>query len=291
MEAELWSTAVAVMIASDGPAMRPLPVERIDLLAFGSIAGWQALSPTSDLLAPYRLRLMAGQEGGSISAGPLRCRRGSAVALRVVSRTRALEVTVSGDHPTLALSLAGKIRGLSHGAEIHMPRSDEDAVLQVAGEPLGAGILQYQLPLGEECAELLQPGLVLVGVDVHREALSDAPGAGVRARTSTLVEGSIHNASMGGQPIRLREHEQVVWTGLRGTLRSAELKRGLLHLNISGHVSDVTVTTGGVRRSLLPSWLEYLASQHGVKLFWAGLVWIGGLVIGGARLWSKPFGD
>jgi hypothetical protein len=51
-------------------------------------------------------------------------------------------------------------------------------------------------------------------------------------------------------------------------------------------VTAVTAGWGENRRSLMPTWLEWLRARHGLSLLWGSTVYIVGLLMGALR-WFK----
>ena len=96
---------------------------------------------------------------------------------------------------------------------------------------------------------------------------SSEPGSSIRSATLRLPETDA--------VVQLRQGDGLELDGLhiaRGELALA----GTVRLTLAGSAKAIRRSTGGVRQSLKPTWLEFLARNHGVAALWAGAVFLWG---------------
>ena len=91
---------------------------------------------------------------------------------------------------------------------------------------------------------------------------------------------------LAGRELHLRSGEGLRFGSSHGEVRTLELRDGHIALTFHGYVRGMT--TGGAenRRSLMPTYLEWLSAQHGLSLLWGTTLYLFGLVIGLLRNWG-----
>jgi hypothetical protein len=102
-------------------------------------------------------------------------------------------------------------------------------------------------------------------------------------RVSTIAGGTLYWEALNGSERPLRPAEQIELDGVRGEVVALDLKESDIALRFHGTVTGVTAGWGSNRRSLMPTWLEWLRARHGLSLLWGSTIYIVGLLMGALR--------
>jgi hypothetical protein len=122
--------------------------------------------------------------------------------------------------------------------------------------------------------------LSLLSVDRYQ----DAEHTLVR-HMSTIISGTIFMESMNGESFPLRHGELIQFRKVQGEIRNLTVQDDKITLNFHGKVTGLTSGAGENRRSLMPSYLEWLHANHGLSLFWGAALYLFGLIITFSRWW------
>lgn len=100
---------------------------------------------------------------------------------------------------------------------------------------------------------------------------------------STILSGTLFLESLNGQSFSLRPGEQLEFEHSQGEIRSLQMAANHIELKYHGRVRGMTAGTGEGRRSLMPTYLEWLKARHGLSLFWATSLYLFGLATAALR--------
>jgi hypothetical protein len=105
-------------------------------------------------------------------------------------------------------------------------------------------------------------------------------------RLSTILSGSIYFEELNGQELKLRPGEDIRFESSEGEIESLELKDDGVVFQFRGRVHGITAGSTETRRSLMPTWLDWLKARRGFYLLWGTAVYLFGLIAGVLR-WLK----
>jgi hypothetical protein len=140
-----------------------------------------------------------------------------------------------------------------------------------------------------QTASVLTSSVIPVaGISFEQPIQSASQGVAgvVRADTSSVLDGTLFNVSLGGHEMALKKRDVVRMSVISGYLRELRLEPTGVRVSLSAEASELLVGRAGGVRSLRPSLLEWLAQRHGLQLAWTSGVWIFGLLLGGLRWWQ-----
>jgi hypothetical protein len=220
---------------------------------------------------------------GSITLGVLVPPAGTEV--RVAGNGGPGQYRLSLRHAPIPIdvSVQGAIRVGQSGAPARTVAYDVPRSVTIHPEVEGVDLdLGYaSVPRGVFSTALDVEGLVLQRI---RE---DTDGDRTIVRTSsTVLDGSVYFESLDGREYALRSAEGLRFASAVGEVRSLQLVESGLELTFRGLVKGMTIGTEFRRRSLMPTYLEWLASNHGLSLLWGATLYVSGLVFGVMR-WLK----
>lgn len=108
----------------------------------------------------------------------------------------------------------------------------------------------------------------------------------IARRISTIRAGTLYLESLDGRAHVLRPGEALEFASARGDIRKLRLEDDGVVLEFHGRVRGMQSGSGeGVRRSLMPTSLEWLQARHGLTLLWGTTFYLFGLVAGLLRWW------
>ena len=132
---------------------------------------------------------------------------------------------------------------------------------------------------------VMSPQLLINSLSLRRiEQTANAQHTVVR-RLSTVVSGTLYFEALNGQNLTLRPGEEIEFGQSRGEIRSLRLDGDHVVLSFQGRVRGMTLGSGDNRRSLMPTWLEWLKARHGLSLLWGTTFSVFGLIYGALRWW------
>ena len=118
-----------------------------------------------------------------------------------------------------------------------------------------------------------------------QEALSGPYGV-AQGRGSSILQGSIFNVALGGREVALRPRDVVDLDLATGDVRELRLETEGVRVSLSAEARELRIGRFGGLQTLRPSYLEWLAEHHALKLAWGAAAWLFALFLGGIRWWQ-----
>jgi hypothetical protein len=224
----------------------------------------------------------SGDRKGSITIAPITLAAESLVRLR--QRGGGGGYVLSMEAPTLAVrvNLYGQILLAIPG---DLPATVDFVVPKAMLVTTGGKALTLDIQTTNSADLGLTPQILINHLSFLKIDEPAAPGQPVR-RVSTLQGGTLYWEGLNGVERTLRPSEQIAFEEVRGEIVAVDLKPDDMALRFHGEVGEVTAGWGRNRRSLMPTWLEWLRARHGLSLLWGSTVYIVGLLMGALR-WFK----
>jgi len=101
---------------------------------------------------------------------------------------------------------------------------------------------------------------------------------------STVLSGALYFESLGGQEMRLRPSETLKFEWSRGYIRTLALQDGQIAFAFHGTVRGMSI--GANKRSLMPTYFEWLRAQHSLSFLWGTTLYVLGLIISVLTWWK-----
>ena len=238
--------------------------------------------------ADLGVRLSVAPEGarqGTVTLATLSLPAGTRVWLRPADAPRQYRLSLRGPDLLLRAEVSGVVNVGTAGAAAEP--LDFGAPKAILLRP-GSGGVDIDVTLIESPRAPFSPQLRAEGVSLFRiEQFSDAERTLVRP-LSTIRSGTLYLESLNGQERRLRPGEGLRFGWSHGEIRTLELRDGGVGLRFHGRVRDMTSGSGDTRRSLMPTYLEWLQARHGLSLLWGTTLYVFGLVMAALRWWRTP---
>jgi hypothetical protein len=224
-----------------------------------------------------------GERRGTVTLAPLPLPSGAAVRLRWSEIPRHYRLSTMAPGLTVQATLFGPVVGGFAGSP---PRrmdflTPRPVLLQAGSEPLDLDLAFAATPPSAFSPQLAVRDLSFLQVD----QFLDADHSMVR-RLSTILSGTLYFESLNGQERRLRAGEELRFEQSQGEIRTIELADNRIALKFHGRVRGMTTGTGEGRRSLMPTWLEWLRARHGLPLLWASALYLFGVIASVLRWWG-----
>ena len=106
-------------------------------------------------------------------------------------------------------------------------------------------------------------------------------------RVSTVQSGKLYFAELNSREYPLRIGEGLQFEQSDGQIRLLTMENGQLALKFHGHVREMTTGWEESRKSLMPSWLEWLSARHSLTLLWGTTMYFFVLFLGILKWWRK----
>lgn len=256
-----------------------------DLRVPGSAGGTErVVTPGDGPSAAVRLTAReAGGRRGSISVAAITLPADATVRIRQESVAGRYRLSLEGADAALRVNVFGPVAIAAPGeplevVDYRIPR----------GMPVSSGGHALVLDLQTRTpADLdLSPQIAVKHLAFSRVEEVAGTRADLVRRVSTIASGTLYWEALNGTERPLRRAETIEFDGLRGEIGGVELGDHGIALRFHGNVSDIAVGWGDNRRSLMPTWLEWLRARHGLSLLWGSTIYVFTLLLGALR-WLK----
>lgn len=226
----------------------------------------------------------AGRQG-SIDLEPLLVPAATQVWLRGIAAPGHYRLSVTGAKPEIRATVFGPIRiALANGGIEHLDFVTPK-LLVLYGH---AGEVSLDLTFLNPATNAISPQLEAAHLTLLRVDEANASGRSVARHVSTISSGTLYLESLNGQKRVLRASEVLQFERAEGEIRALRLQPDHSELRFHGRVRGMTIGAGENRRSLMPTWLEWLKERHGLSLFWGTAVYLFGLVAAVLRWMGRP---
>jgi hypothetical protein len=229
----------------------------------------------------------AGARIGKVSLDPISVPARTRVSLRKVEGANRYRLMLQGAVSEVAVSVAGpvrvvvppdrnEVRDFPYPRRVSAVPGSDRVSLEFATSDSGVPPRAFRSPLPAE-------SLFLFRLDRFQQSEQSL----VR-QVPTIQSGTLYFESLDGQarPLRAGEGLHLGWT--EGELRQLELASDGFLVRFHGQVSGMSAGSGEVRRSLMPTRLDWLRARHGLSFAWATGVYLIGLFGSLLRWWRRP---
>jgi hypothetical protein len=285
VDADLLASALTMRMASPIQLTSLSPLTLLQATEFrpAEIEDPVTLAPIA-FQPPLELR---PAEGGSLTLSSISIPDGALLSIQATPDPGAWRVSIEHAAAAIGATLAGQVDMLSGGATRPMAFGRGSLVQLQAGAAPSPRLDVVVAP--QRIESLLAGRRIPVTALQFEEAVQEAlPGSFgiVQGRGSSVIEGSIFNVALGGREVPLRARDAVEMELADGNVRELRLEAGGIRVSFSGEASELRLGRFGGMQTLRPSYLEWLAEHHALKLAWAGAAWVFALFLGGMRWWQ-----
>jgi hypothetical protein len=239
-----------------------------------------------ELTPPLELR---PRETGSLTLSSVTIPAGTRVSIQRTADEGTWRLQIENAAAAIAATLAHTV-GVStegiHGESIEFGRG---APLVFRAAPSDSR-LQLDVTPANATSFLVRHniGVTEVAFDEEIEESSSVNVGIIRGRASSVITGTIFNESLSGREHELRSRSTVEMTLDQGQVHELRLEPGVVHVNMSATARELKTGTPGALQTLRPSYLEWLAEHHGLKVAWGAAAWLFALALGGLKWWNAP---
>jgi hypothetical protein len=273
-----------LQVIADAMNLSALGVSGLRAIELPAGDGSQPTGPASNvLLAADRV----GPRAGTVSLDPITLPAGARVSIRRAEGRHRYWMGLRGATSELGASLRGPVRVvvspvLDEVKDFSFPRrvalrpDSGQVMLELATVDTTDAPLAFRSPLAAE-------SLLLFRLDQFRQS-----GQTLAPQVPTIQSGTLYFESINGQarPLRAGEGLHLAWSA--GEIRELELADEGIRVRFHGMVRGMSTGTGEVRRSLMPTLLEWLRARHGLSLLWATTAYLVGLFVAVLGWWRRP---
>jgi hypothetical protein len=224
----------------------------------------------------------ASERKGSITVAPIAVAPDSVVRLRHSGAAGVYGLSMEAPSLVLRINVYGPIQLTIPG---ELPTTIDFVVPKAMLATTGGRPVTLDIQTNDNSGLGLASQILVNQLTFFRREQAAAAGQTER-RVSTLQGGTVYWEALNGAERTLRPSEQIEFDGVRGEILAVDLKPSEMSLRFHGDVTAVTAGWGENRRSLMPTWLEWLRARHGLSLLWGSTVYIVGLLMGALR-WFK----
>ncbi len=271
------------------PAQQTL-AETMDLTALGvsglreiQLPGSETPADAEDGDTGLRLSVIPA-ESGSINLSTVTLAPGDHVWLRRTAPPYQCRLSLQGTPAELRADVLGAVQMESAGVgSQRLDFAAPQSVLLRSGTEDTDLDLSFVTPTGSTfLPQLSARALALYKVDEFLD-----PGRTVVRRLSTIEFGSLYFVSLGDKERKLRPGEMITFEESRGEIRTIRLTENHIGLKYHGRVRGLSTGVDESRRSLMPTWFEWLSARHSLSLLWGTAIFLYGLATAAMRWFGK----
>ena len=225
---------------------------------------------------------------GSLTLSSIGIPEGALLSIEATSDPGTWRIAIDHDAAAIAATLAGDVDVSTGGTTRVMAFGRGSLVELHAGKSPSARIDVQVSP--QQVDSLLAGRRIPISQLLFEEAIQEAttgPFGIVQGRGSSVLEGSIFNVALGGRETRLRLRDALDMDLESGDVREFRLEPRGVRVAFSGVAREVRVGRFGGLQTLRPSYVEWLAEHHALKLAWGGAAWLFALFLGGVKWWQE----
>jgi len=281
IELEIWAGQISFTLAKEQVVTETLAVSSL------GVSGVRTVElPQSEEVQPSAISVTPGAEGGrsgSLTLAPLSFPANASLRLQRLDSAKRFRLSTNA----AGLAVQATIAGPTNLAFASMPARTLDfprprsIVIHKGAEDLDVDLAFQTLPQSPLAPQIAVRQLSFLEIDQFL-----APDSTLVRHLSTILSGTLYFESLNGQERRLRAGEQLQFDLSRGVIRTVELAGSGIGLKFHGLVRGMTTGTGEGRRSLMPTYVEWLRARHGLSLLWATALYAFGLVAAALRWWG-----
>lgn len=227
------------------------------------------------------VRLSVGSaEAGSINLATVALAPEDHVWLQHTGSSRQGRLSLKGKPAEFRADVFGAVQvEVPGGGAQQMRFAAPRSVLMRSGTEDADFDLAFLSPAGSTFAsQLSAQDLALVEI----EEFIDSERTVVR-RVSSVESGSLFFVSLGDRERKLRPGETLNFERSQGEIRTLRLLDDHIELKYHGRVRGLSTGEGESRRSLMPSWFEWLSARHSLSLLWGTALYLFGVAAAALR--------
>ena len=220
---------------------------------------------------------------GTATLAPIALPAGAALGVHSTDLPREYELSIQAPGAELRADVAGRLTLDVAGS----PRRQVDfavpepIALRAGREGVDMDVTLPAVPAKPFVPQLSARDLSLFRIDEFNEG-----GRMLVRRVSTIISGTLFFESLGDRGRRIRPGEALEFERSSGEIRELRLGDREIRVRYHGRVRGMSTGSGEGRRSLMPTYLEWLRARHGLTLLWGSALYAFGLVAAGLRWWG-----
>jgi hypothetical protein len=226
-----------------------------------------------------------GKVQGSINLATMVLPAETHVSMRHHELPRQYRLSLKGKNLELRADLNGPVQVVLAGRgskqfnfatpqAVHLRSGTDDVDLDLMFPDSAKGGFSSQLP-----ANSLSLFRIDEFLDIQHTVVRQA---------STILSGTLTFESLNGEEHKLRPGEMIRFEQIHGEIRTLHLQNDQIDLKYHGRVRGMSAGSGENRRSLMPTWLDWLRARHGLSLLWGTAIYLFGLIVGALRWLRVP---
>lgn len=285
IDADVICSAIMMRVAAP---IQLTGLSRLSLLQASAFQPGEIEDPTT--LEPFPLQPpleLKPSTTGSLTLSSVRVPAGALLSIEATADPNTWRVSIDDAAAAIGATLAGQVEVSTGGHTRTLAFGRGGSIELRAGDRPSSRVDALITP---QRVESLLAGRRIPIRSLHfEEAVAEAaPGAIgiVQGRGSSVIEGSIFNVALAGRETRLRQRDSVELDLVDGDVRELRLEGKGVRVGLSGVARELQVGRFGGLQTLRPSYLEWIAEHHALKLAWGSAAWVFALFLGGLRWWQ-----
>ena len=223
---------------------------------------------------------LSAAEPGRMTLAPLTPPAGTRIWLRKTRAPGQYSLSLQHDEIAVKLTLRGRLTLRSPDAADVERDFGRGRPMVLMGRERTVDITMTVAEGARATFARVIPVSALKLLKAHQDTVGRTP-----IETSTIRAGTIHFSDLNDVSRPLRAGERLHLELSEGHIRALGLAEDHVAFSFHGRLTELTSGEGRGRRSLMPTYLEWLRDQYALSLLWGAVVYVFGLALAIMRWW------
>ncbi len=221
-----------------------------------------------------------GQVRGRMTLAPLTPPAGARIWLRKTRVPSQYSLSLQHDEIDVKLTLRGWLTLRSLDSAVVERNFGRGKAMLLMGRERTVDITMRVAEGAQATFARVIPVSALKLLKSHQDTVGQTP-----VEDSTIRAGTIHFSDLDDVSRPLRAGERLRLKLSEGHIRALSLAEDHVSFSFHGRLTELTSGEGRGRRSLMPTYLEWLSDQYALSLLWGAVVYVFGLALAIMRWW------
>lgn len=229
------------------------------------------------------LSVASNGEGRAMTLAPIALPAETRIWLRQAPNSDRHHLSFRSGPATLGIGVDGPVKVGISGSPMEIVDFGSPKLIQIE---TGSDVVDLDLTPSGGSKPRFSRQLPVSGLTLFRvEEYGDLERTILR-QVSTVESGALYFESLDGEERPLRAGEALAFEEAAGTISTLRFHDGRINISFQGRVRGMTTGFGANRRSLMPSYLEWLQARHSLSLLWGATLYLFGLIAAALHWWG-----
>ena len=245
----------------------------------------KSITATDGAGSSIRLSIIPGNGGqDAISLAGLILPAGARVGINIAAGSNEYRLSLQGAAHNLKANLMGHVWIWISGSPVTEFNSPVPKAIVMQPK---SDAVHLDIKFDQNSPEMFSSQLEVQGLDLIAVEEAIVNGRTLVREVSTVLAGSIYFKALNGRELQLRRGEVLRFEDSCGRMRTLQPDGEQIIFRFHGRVRGMSTGSIKSRRSLMPTYLDWLTARHSLSLLWGTTIYLFGLMAGILRWWKQ----